>query len=74
MIIKISRVFLQEGDSNNLLQIKLAEPTKIDEILKEIKLEGMGYAEFYLNNKKVNKNTIARNEDELLIIPIFGGG
>ena len=74
MVIKISKVFLKDEDSKTLVQIELAEPKKIVEILKEIKFEGMGYADFYLNNKKVNKNTIANNEDKLLILPIVGGG
>ena len=74
MVIKISRVFLKDDDSENVVKIELSEPKKIAEILEGIKFEGMGYAEFYLNNKKVNKNTIAKNEDKLLILPIVGGG
>lgn len=74
MVIKISRVFLKKEDSNTLVQIELSEPKKIVEILEEIKFEGTGYADFYLNNKKVNKNTIVNNEDKLLILPIVGGG
>ena len=74
MVIKISKVFLKDDDSKTLFQIELSEPKKIAEILEEIKFKGMGYADFYLNNKKVNKDTIAKNEDKLLILPIVGGG
>ena len=74
MVIKISDVFLKDDDRKTLFQIELSEPKKIVEILEEIKFEGMGYADFYLNNKKVNKNTIAKNEDKLLILPVVGGG
>lgn len=74
MVIKISDVFLKDDCSKTLFQIELSEPKKIVEILEEIKFEGTGYADFYLNNKKVNKNTIVNNEDKLLILPIVGGG
>lgn len=74
MVIEVSKVFLKDDDSRTLFEIELAEPKKIVEILEEIKFNGMGYADFYLNNKKVNKNAIAKNGDKLLILPIVGGG
>lgn len=74
MVIKISKVFLKEDNSQTIIQIKLSEPKKIVRILEEIGFEASGYAEFYLNNKKVNKDAFARDEDKLLILPIVGGG
>ncbi|MDW7668010.1 MAG: MoaD/ThiS family protein [Bacillota bacterium] len=74
MIIEISDIFLKDNDSRNKLEIQLNSPKKIIEILEELEIENLGYADFYLNDIKVKKNTEAKNDDKLIVLPIVGGG
>ncbi len=74
MIIEISDIFLKDNDSRNKLEIQLDNPKKIIDILEELEIENLGYADFYLNDIKVKKNTEAKNDDKLIILPIVGGG
>ncbi len=74
MIIEISDIFLDQKDSKNILEIQLDKPKKIIDILEEIGVKNLGYANFYLNDRKVNKNNIAKNQDKLTVLPIVGGG
>jgi len=74
MIIEISDIFLKENDSRKKLEIKLDKPKKIIEILEELEIENLGYADVYLNDIKVKKDTKAKNDDKLSVLPIVGGG
>ena len=74
MKIEISEIFLKENDSRKKLEIQLEKPKKIIEILEELEVENLGYADFYLNDIKVKKNATAENDDKLIVLPIVGGG
>ncbi|MFO7888196.1 MAG: MoaD/ThiS family protein [Eubacteriales bacterium] len=74
MKIEISEVFLKERDKNSKMSIELDEPKKVIEILEEMGIENLGYANFYLNDVKVDKNATVKNQDKLIVLPIVGGG
>ena len=74
MKIEISEVFLKERDKNSKTTIELDEHKKVIEILEEMGIENLGYANFYLNDVKVDKNTTVKNQDKLIVLPIVGGG
>lgn len=74
MIIEISDIFLKENDSRKKLEIQLDKPKKIIDILEELEIENLGYADVYLNDKKVKKDAKAKNDDKLTVLPIVGGG
>jgi len=74
LIIEISDVFLKGKDKESKIEIQLNEPKKVIEILEEIGIENLGYANFYLNEIKVDKNTTVKNQDKLTVLPIVGGG
>ena len=74
MKIEISDIFLKENDDRKSIEIQLKEPKKIIEILEELEIENLGYADFYLNDIKVKKNATAENYDKLTVLPTIGGG
>jgi sulfur carrier protein ThiS len=74
MIIEISDVFLKDEDLRKEIEIEIKHPEKIIDILKKLNIENLGYAEFYLNDVKVDKNTTVKNKDKLTVLPIVGGG
>jgi len=74
LIIEISDVFLKENQDKSKIEVEINEPKKIIEVLEEIGIENLGYAIFYLNEIKVDKNTTVNNQDKLTVLPIVGGG
>jgi len=74
MEIEISDIFLKKNDDRKILEIQLEEPKKIIEILEELGIQNLGYADFYLNDIKVKKYNIAKNDDKLTVLPTIGGG
>jgi|LGOV01.1.fsa_nt_gb sulfur carrier protein ThiS len=74
MIIEISRVLIQKSKIEIPIEIDLLEPCSIKSLIERLNLENMGYAVFFVNGKEVKKGHILSNEDNLRILPIFGGG
>jgi sulfur carrier protein ThiS len=70
--IEISEIFIDENKLKKNIEIE--EPKKVVDILEELGVKNLGYADFYLNDKKVKKDTIAKNDDLLTVLPIIGGG
>ncbi len=74
MIIEISKVFLYNTEIESHIELDLLEPCSIKRLIERLNLENMGYAVFFVNGKEVKKGHILSNEDNLRILPIFGGG
>jgi sulfur carrier protein ThiS len=72
--IEISEIFIDDNKLKKNIEIELKEPKKVVDILEELGVKNLGYADFYLNDKKVKKDTIAKNDDLLTVLPIIGGG
>jgi len=72
--IEVSEIFIDENKLKKNIEIQLKEPKKVVDILEELGVQNLGYADFYLNDKKVKKDAIAKNDDLLTVLPIIGGG
>lgn len=74
MKLEISAVFIKGAEKEVKKEIKIGTQNTIENIIKELGIINVGYANFILNGQIVEQSNEVKDQDHLIIIPIFSGG
>ncbi|MDP3386448.1 MAG: MoaD/ThiS family protein [Eubacteriales bacterium] len=74
MMIEISEVLLKGSDISSPVEVRIDQPTTVDELMIRIGLIHKDYGVYFVNDKLVERTHIVDNDDRMIVLPLFGGG
>lgn len=74
MMIEINPVLLKGSNVSSPMEVRLDQPTTVDELMIRIGLINKDYGVYFVNDKIADRKHVVDNDDRMIVLPIFGGG